>query len=125
MQPDRSFTPSVQVSQQGSSLSEISAMVKVEMDKVRELITAEQFATFESRLDVMHAAELLSDDEMFKIEDLCADFLEIKTTAGVLTLESVYSNPDGVAARLAKLIGVSEGIASDARCARQLRRKLK
>ena len=44
--------------------------------------------------------------------------------AGVLTLEVVGSNPAyGEVAKLAQLIAVSEGLASDAGFARQARRK--
>ena len=74
----------------------------------------------------MHEARLLSDDELFALEDICADYLELKTsTAGVLTQELACANPRGAAAwaKLAKMVVLSEGTASDPRCARQLRRK--
>ena len=90
----------------------------------KELVSAEQLAALETRLDAMHEARLLSDDELFALEDICADYLELKTsTAGVLTHEVAYANPGGAAVKLAKMIGLSEGTASDPRCARQLRRK--
>ena len=90
----------------------------------KELVSAEQLAALESRLDAMHEARLLSDDELFALEDICADYLEVKTsTAGVLTHELACANPGGAAVKLAKMVGLSEGIASDPRCARQLRRK--
>ena len=68
---------------------------------------------------------LKADEEFFALEDLCADYIEMQTAAGgVLTQEVVYSNPAfGEAVKLAKLIGVSEGLASDAGFARQARRK--
>ena len=91
----------------------------------QELISAEQLALLQARLESLHAAQLLTDEEYFALEDLCADYLEVQTfAAGVLTLEVVGSNPAyGEVAKLAQLIAVSEGLASDAGFARQARRK--
>ena len=90
-----------------------------------ELVSAEQLAALQARLESLHAAQLLTEEEFFALEDLCADFLEVQASAsGVLTHELVYSNPAfGEAAKLAQLIVVSEGLASDAGFARQARRK--
>ena len=90
----------------------------------QELISADQLAALQARLESLHAAQLLTDEEFFALEDLCADFLEMQTAAGgVLTPEVAHSSPASAAARLAKLVGVSEGLASDAAFARQVRRK--
>ena len=117
--------------------TKIKAEHKAEMDQMRaeieklkpappqELISAEQLALLQARLESLHAAQLLADEEFFALEDLCADFLEVQTfAAGVLTQEVVGSNPAyGEVAKLAQLIAVSEGLASDAGFARQARRK--
>ena len=114
--------------------AKLKAEHKAEMDKLRaeltpapaeELVSAEQLTALQARLDSLHAAQLLTDEEFFALEDLCADFLEVQASAsGVLTHELVYSNPAfGEAAKLAQLIVVSEGLASDAGFARQARRK--
>ena len=91
----------------------------------QELISAEQLVLLQARLESLHGAQLLAEEEFFALEDLCADFLEVQASAsGVLTHELVYSNPAfGEAAKLAQLIVVSEGLASDAGFARQARRK--
>ena len=91
----------------------------------KEAISAERLAALEARLEALHAAQLLTDEEFFALEDLCADYLEVQTfAAGVLTQEVVGSNPAyGEVAKLAQLIAVSEGLASDAGFARQARRK--
>ena len=106
------------------------ATIRAEVEKIRaelapqELISAEQLAALQARLESLHSAQLLADEEFFALEDLCADYIEMQTAAGgVLTQEIVYSSPASAAARLAKLVGVSEGIASDAGFARQARRK--
>eukprot|EP01043_Picozoa_sp_COSAG02_P033922 COSAG02_NODE_2342_length_9101_cov_78.830038_3_plen_135_part_00 len=112
-----------------STLAEYSA----EMEKLRaeltsrskQLISPEQLSALQSRLERLHAQELLQQDEFFALEDLCADFLETQTAAGgLLTHEIVYSAPAFAdVAKLAKLIGVSEGIDSDTSFARQAKRK--
>ena len=111
---------------------------KAEMEKLRaeiraeltpapaqELISPEQLAVLQARLESLHAAQLLSDEEFFALEDLCADFLELQgSTVGVLSQDLVCSSAAyGVAAKLAKMVVVSEGITSDAGFARQARRK--
>ena len=139
---DRSFSPSMQLAPSteqpgGGMVVEMSTVVdRMEALEARvkgltpappkELVSAEQLAALETRLDAMHEARLLSDDELFALEDICADYLELKTsTAGVLTQELACANPRGAAAwaKLAKMVVLSEGTASDPRCARQLRRK--
>ena len=111
---------------------------KAEMEKLRaeiraeltpapaqELISPEQLAVLQARLESLHAAQLLSDEEFFALEDLCADFHELQgSTVGVLSQDLVCSSAAyGVAAKLAKMVVVSEGITSDAGFARQARRK--
>ena len=107
--------------------------MRAEMEKMRadlapapprDVVSPEQLAALQARLERLHAAQLLADEELFALEDLCADFLEMQTAAGgVLTPEVAHSSPASAAARLAKLVGVSEGLASDAGFARQARRK--
>ena len=91
----------------------------------QELISADQLALLQARLESLHAAQLLSDEEFFALEDLCADYLELQgSTVGVLSQDLVCSSAAyGVAAKLAKMVVVSEGITSDAGFARQARRK--
>ena len=72
-------------------------------------------------MQTLHTAKLLSDDELFAIEDLCADFLELQSSAGAITAELTYYFE--VARKVCKLVGVSEGMAADASFARQVRRK--
>ena len=107
--------------------------MRAEMEKMRadlapapprDVVSAEQLAALQARLERLHSAQLLADEELFALEDLCADYLEMQTAAGgVLTQEVAHSSPASAAARLAKLVGVSEGLASDAGFARQARRK--
>jgi hypothetical protein len=94
----------------------------------QELVSAEQLAALQARLEKLHAAQLLKDEELFALEDLCSDFLELKAAAvggGMVAQDLVYSDPTKVevVAKVAKLVVASEGIASDGALARQTRRK--
>ena len=90
-----------------------------------EAISAEQLATLQARLESVHQAKLLSDEELFVLEDICADYAELKTiSTSVMTKEMVFASPAlEAAATLYKLVGVSEQIVGDAAFARQARRK--
>ena len=47
----------------------------------------------EARLESLHAAQLLTDEELYASEDLCADFLELQATVlegDVLTKDAIY-----------------------------------
>ena len=118
-----------------AEVDKLEARHKTEMDRLRgeltpepaqELVSVKQLAALQARLESLHAAQLLSDEEFFALENLCSDFLEVKAaTVGPLTQELVYSSPAKliVVSKLAKLVVVSEGLASDAGLARQVRRK--
>ena len=65
---------------------------------------------------------LLSDEELFAMEDCVADFLEARAACDVVTAEIVHANAE-VMGKLHKLVALSEGLAHDSMFARQLRRK--
>jgi hypothetical protein len=98
--------------------------LRVELTKQQELVSADQLEALQVRLERLHSAQLLADEELWALEDLCADFFEMRAAAGgALTQQVAHSSPGSVAAKLTKLVGVSEGLASDAAFARQARRK--
>ena len=86
-----------------------------------EAISAAQVEALTARLEALHTAQLLSDDEMFGLEDVIADFAETRASFRVVTMETVHTNR--VVGKMHKLIAVSEGMPKDAMLARQLRRK--
>ena len=89
-----------------------------------ECCSSQQLDALQLRLGSLHRAKLLASEELETIEDLIADVLELKATTvtgGVLTSEIMCGG--SVAAKLAKLIAVSEGMAADVSFSRQLRRK--
>ena len=99
--------------------------LRLEMEKrlaPKEVISAEQIDAVTARLEALHAAQLLSDEELFALEDCMADFIEAKGTVEVVTADTV--NTVRAVGRMHKLISLSEGMPRDAMFARQLRRKL-
>ena len=83
----------------------------------RPAVTEEQLATLQSRLEAMHAAQLLTDEELFALEDICVDYIAL----GLVTAEMAGGN--AAASKLLQLVRVSEGVAADASFARQAKRR--
>lgn len=83
-----------------------------------------QLASLQARLDAMHESALLAeDDELFDLEDVCADFLALKSsTEGVITM-ALAQNVEA-AGKMRGLLTLSEGIPSDAKFAWQAKRKV-
>jgi hypothetical protein len=87
----------------------------------QQVITKDQLAAVQTRLDVLHASELLSDDELGAVEDCLADFFEASAGCEHMTMETASMNR-AVATAL-KLIALSEGMTKDTMFARQVKRK--
>ena len=64
---------------------------------------------------------MLSDDELFAVEDCVADFAEARAACEVVTLEIVAANR--AVGKAHKLVALSEAMPGDGMFARQLRRK--
>jgi hypothetical protein len=89
-------------------------------------ITDEQLAALQARIEGLHVTKLLADEELFALEDLIADYVELtmSVTDRVITKEMIYSLPIvSVASKLDKLVGLSAAMVGDAAFARQARRK--
>ena len=92
-------------------------------------ISDEELIALQARLEALHAAELLAEAELFVVEDLIADFVELQATVpdgGVLSQEAIYSAVGGSCApavKLHKLVRLSNKMGSDAAFARQVKRK--
>ena len=112
------------------------AQARADMDELRsemtaedrQAITDEQLLALQARLGALHTAKLLTDEQLFAAEDLCADFVELQATVpgGVLTQSMIHSTAVqscGSAAKLHKLVVLSGKMACDAAFARQLGRK--
>ena len=105
------------------------AAMRAELDKLqaqltapREAVSARQVEEVTARVEALHAAQLLSDEELFAVEDCIADFVEARAAYDVVTAEIVHANA-AVMGKLHKLVALSEGLAHDSMFARQLKRK--
>ena len=67
----------------------------------------------QSRVEALHAAQLLTDDELYSLEDIIADGCEVMVASG----------GEGPEDRVGKMIALSEMMAADGAFSRQLRRK--
>ena len=95
-------------------------VAKEQLAAPQEAISDEQLSVLQARLEAVHASKLLSDDEFFLLEDLVADFVELQSL-GTITKEMLGTFE--AAAKLHKIVILSEKMASDAGFARQIRRK--
>ena len=119
---------------------EMDAKIDAKVEQVREqmredmkpkpALSPEQIDALQTRLEALHVAELLSDEELFALEDIVADFVELEASTmpamRPITLEAVHTSPGDAcapAAKLLKLVALSERLATDAAFARQARRK--
>ena len=125
------------VEKQQALLLERDDRAKTEMDKLRqemnlqqrEAITTDELSALQARMEALHAAQLLADEELYMVEDLCADFVELQAevpNGGVLTQSTIYSavgDSYTSAVKLHKLVRLSASMGSDSALARQLKRK--
>ena len=88
-----------------------------------EAISHGRLTALQARLEALHvhAAQLLTDAEVETLEDMVADYLDLKASMGIVTLEAMQANENTM--RLLKLVVLSEGVATDGALARQARRK--
>ena len=96
--------------------------IEEQLRRPAELLSEQQFAAIQARFEALHQSQLLTDDELFALEGISADFLEFKSSAGgVVTAVTVRASD--AAGRLLKLVALSEGLTTDSAFARQVRRK--
>ena len=115
-----------------------AAQAKADMDKLRDemtpreqppAVTDDDLAALQQRATKLHAAQLLSDEELYAVEDLCADYVELQASVsegGVLTKDAIYSavgHSCAAAVKVHKLTQLSGKMGADAAFARQLKRK--
>ena len=116
--------------------AKIDAKVEQMREQMREdmkpkpALSPQQIDALQTRLEALHVAELLGDEELFALEDIVADFVELEASTmpamRPITLEAVHTSPGDAcapAAKLLKLVALSERLATDAAFARQARRK--
>ena len=95
-----------------------------EVQQVREIASAKgcvsegQLEMLQTRLDALHEAKLLTDDEVGALEDCVADYIDCRSS-----LNPVATEIGAAAEKVKKMVGLSEGMGKDGMLARQLRRK--
>ena len=91
---------------------EIEQLCKPQM--ARDVISEQQLETLQLRLEALHEARLLTDEELESLEDAVVDCIEV--------LPAAFATEQGVV-KVMKMILIVEKVASDKVLARQLRRK--
>ena len=79
----------------------------------------DQLAAFQARFGALHTAQLLSDDELYALEDLIGDFCDLRES-----VEMAHATPKhslAMMGKLRKLAALAETFADDATLARALR----
>jgi transposase len=95
-----------------------------EVQQLREIASAKgcvsegQLEMLQTRLDALHQAKLLTDDEIGALEDCVADYIGFRSS-----LNPTVTEIGVVAEKVKQMVGLSEGIGKDGMLARQLRRK--
>jgi uncharacterized protein (DUF1697 family) len=95
-------------------VEQLRAQVAARAQPAVEVIDDEQLSTLQSRLQSLHEAKLLTDDELFALEDAIVDCVEVLPTA-IASVSEVE--------KVKKMLWVASRVASDSTLARQLRRK--
>ena len=88
------------------------------MASAKECVSEGQLELLQTRLDALHQAKLLTDDEIAALEDCVADYIECRSS-----LNPAAAEIGATAETLKKMVGLSEGMGKDRMLARQLRRK--
>ena len=116
-------TAAAEAAAQAARVEAATAAAAAEIKRMRDADGASKIAALQMRLEALHAAELLKEDELFSIEDKLADVIGTSSPFGEA---EGRGTDDGVARHreeVAEMVLLSEGIASDKMLARQLRRK--
>ena len=92
-----------------------------------EAVSEEALASLQVRLESLHSAELLTNEELYMMEDIVADWVALKASmAGQTITEAMIYGPlaryCATASNLHQLASLSASIVSDAAFARQIRR---
>ena len=108
-----------------AQVEQLQAQVDAAVE-VRARSEERQLAALQARLESMHGAKLISDDELARIEDAISEFIvEGETARSGASSERASGGPiSGEGGEVSKLMMLSKRMAGDAAFARQLRRRL-
>ncbi len=89
----------------------------------QEAVSAQRLAALQARIEQLRAGKLLSDEDVFAVEDLIGDFIELQASVPLVTAEMAHTHR--AVGMVLKLVLLSEGLAADGSLARQLQRKVR
>jgi hypothetical protein len=89
-----------------------------EIASAKSCVSEGQLEMLQTRLDALHEAKLLTDDEVGALEDCVADYIDCCSS-----LNPAAAEIGAAAEKVKKMVGLSEGMGKDRMLARQLRRK--
>lgn len=127
MREERAHMEAKMTEQRDEAKAEMQAQVAELEAKLREelapspAVTDDQLSALQARIEAIHVAEMLSDDELYALEDGLADFFDLLASVDVVTKEMATTQSE--AGKVLKLVVLSERMGSDAAFARQLRRR--
>jgi chromosome segregation ATPase len=84
-------------------------------------VNDDQLSALQARIGALHAAKMLSDDEVYALEDSLADYFDLLASVTVVTKDMATAQSE--ASKVLKLVVLSERMASDQGFARQCQRK--
>ena len=91
---------------------------EIEQKDAMTSVSDAQLERLQGRLDALHQAKLLTDDEMTALEDKVADFIDCRASVMVAPRDI------GAASEIVrKLVGMCEGVSKDGMLARELRNR--
>jgi hypothetical protein len=93
----------------------MSAMEKQRVE-MQALLDQAQMTALQVRVQALHATQLLTDEELYRIEDVIADGCEVNDVR-------VGTSADGRGEQVARMVALSARVAVEGAFARQLRRK--
>jgi hypothetical protein len=125
-----------------ADLAEVQARMEARLEQQQAELRAEltprppqpaiaetQLVALQSRLERLHVAQLLSDDELYSLENLLADWTEVQASmvGQVVTESMLYSSMAGTTlaagVKVHKMIKIAAVTTGDSTFARQIRRK--
>ena len=98
---------------------EYEAKLEAQRQDAKAYISDAQLERLQARLDALHQAKLLTDDEMLVLEDKVADFIGCR-----LSMMVAPGEIGAAAESVRKLAGMCEGVTKDGMLVRLLRRQV-
>ena len=87
-------------------------------------ISEDELMALQGRIGSLHVAKLLSDEELYSLEDLVADYVDLQASvAQVITEQMILSSTFATAGKLHRLARLSTSMTGDAAFARQAKRR--